>query len=85
MEKLYKNLQNMECGRVPEIDGLPVEFYKSYWNIIGEDSLEVLNKSLTERCLTLSCHRAVLTLLQKKKKEGDLTNITSWRPVSLLC
>lgn len=82
LEELYKNLQSMECGRVPGMDGLPIEFYKSYWNIIGEDLLEVLNNSLTEGCLPLSCRRAVLTLLPKK---GDLTHITSWRPVSLLC
>lgn len=82
LEELYNNLQNMECGRVPGIDGIPVEFYKSYWNIIGEDLLEVLNNSIIQGSLPLSCRRAVLTLLPKK---GDLTNITSWRPVSLLC
>ncbi len=42
----------------------------------------MLNDSLTNECLPLSCRRAVLTLLPKK---GDLQLIKNWRPVSLLC
>ncbi len=42
----------------------------------------MLNDSLTNECLPLSCRRAVLTLLPKK---GDLQFIKNWRPVSLLC
>ncbi len=42
----------------------------------------MLNESLAEGRLPLSCRRAVLTLLPKK---GDLTDIKNWRPVSLLC
>jgi len=61
---------------------LPVDFYKSFWSELGEDLLEVLNESLAEGQLPLSCRRAVLTLLPKK---GDLADIKCWRPVSLLC
>lgn len=28
--ELEKALQNMECGKVPGIDGLPVNFYQSF-------------------------------------------------------
>lgn len=80
--ELYKALQGMESGKAPSIDGLPVDFYKSFWSELGEDLLEVLNESLAEGQLPLSCRRAVLTLLPKK---GDLTDIKCWRPVSLLC
>ncbi|KAL0153268.1 hypothetical protein M9458_051443, partial [Cirrhinus mrigala] len=64
------------------IDGLPVDFYKSFWSVLGEDLLAVLNESLAEGRLPLSYCRAVLTLLPKK---GNMTDIKNWRPVSLLC
>ncbi len=72
----------MEGGKSPGIDGLPVEFFKEFWSELGEDLLSVLNESLTEGFLPLSCRRAVITLLPKK---GNLQEIKNWRPVSLLC
>lgn len=80
--ELYDALKSMECGKAPGIDGIPVEFYKSLWAVLGDDLLEVLNDSLTRGSLPTSCRRAVITLLPKK---GDLRNIKNWRPVSLLC
>lgn len=82
MGEVYKALQGMEVGKAPGIDGLPVDFYKSFWSVLCRDLLDVLNESLKEGQLPLSCRRAVLTLLPKK---GDLTEIKCWRPVSLLC
>ncbi|KAL7866182.1 hypothetical protein SRHO_G00114290 [Serrasalmus rhombeus] len=80
--ELSDALRSMECGKAPGIDGLPVEYYKSFGPVIGEDLLEVLNDSLAKGRLPSSCRRAVLTLLPKK---GDLHELKNWRPVSLLC
>ncbi|KAL2076997.1 hypothetical protein ACEWY4_027414 [Coilia grayii] len=82
MEELESALQDMECGKAPGVDGLPVDFFKSFWPEMGKDLLAVLSDSLAKGRLPLSCRRAVLTLLPKK---GDLNEITSWRPVSILC
>ncbi|XP_053533103.1 transposon TX1 uncharacterized 149 kDa protein isoform X1 [Ictalurus punctatus] len=82
LAELHEALQGMENGRAPGIDGLPVEFYKAFWTVIGQDVLEVLLGSVKGGELPLSCRRAVLTLLPKK---GDLTHLKNWRPVSLLC
>lgn len=82
LEELEKALQSMESGKAPGVDGLPVDFYKSFWPELGTDVLAVLRDSITTGRLPLSCRRAVLTLLPKK---GDLTDIRSWRPVSVLC
>ena len=82
LAELYEALQGMENGRAPGIDGLPVEFYKAFWTVIGQDVLEVLLGSVKGGELPLSCRRAVLTLLPKK---GDLTYLKNCRPVSLLC
>ncbi|KAL0171000.1 hypothetical protein M9458_035596, partial [Cirrhinus mrigala] len=74
---VFKALQGMESGKAPGVDGLPIEWYKTFWVVLEEDVLEVLNESLAEGRLPLSCRRAVLTLLPKK---GDLTDIRCWRP-----
>jgi len=74
--QLYKALQGMESGEAPGIDSQPVDFYTFFWSELREDLLEVLNKSLAEVRLRLSCPRAVLT---------HLTDIKCWRPVSLFC
>ncbi len=79
--ELHVSLQSMDCGKAPGIDGLPIEFYKMFWSVLGEDLLSVLNESLTGGLLPLSCRRAVITLLSKK---GDLKEIKNWRPVSHL-
>ena len=81
MDELYNALQSLESGKTPGIDGLPVDFYKSFWATIGEDLLSVLQSSLAKGQLPQSCRRAVLTLLPKK---GDLQDIRQWRPIALL-
>ncbi len=48
MEELCKALQGMELGKAPGIDGLPVDFYKSFWSEIGEDLLGSGQLSLSE-------------------------------------
>ncbi|KAK3539877.1 hypothetical protein QTP70_015780, partial [Hemibagrus guttatus] len=82
LAELHEALQVMENGRAP--DGLPVEFYKAFLAVIGQDVLEVLRDNMNVGQRPLSCRRAVLTLLPKK---GDLTHLKNWHPVpqSLLC
>ncbi|KAI3358257.1 hypothetical protein L3Q82_003259 [Scortum barcoo] len=80
--ELQAALQSMQGQRAPGIDGLTVEFYKAFWDILAADILDVFNESLTYGSMPVSCRRAVLTLLPKK---GNLQDIKNWRPVSLLC
>ena len=68
--------------RAPGIEGLTVEFYKAYWEIVSADLLDVFNESLACGSMPMSCHRAVIMLLPKK---GNLQDLMNWRPVSLLC
>ena len=81
-EELYAALQGLRGGTSPGIDGLPADFYKTFWSVLGGDLLMVLNDSVKKGRLPQSCRRAVLTLLPKK---GELQDIKNWRPVSLLC
>ncbi|CAM4576146.1 unnamed protein product [Caretta caretta] len=71
----------MPTNKSPGMDGLTVEFYRVFWDILGPDLVTVWAESLQSGVLPLSCRRAVLTLLPKK---GDLHDLRNWRPVSLL-
>uniref|UniRef100_A0A3B4W8S0 Reverse transcriptase domain-containing protein n=1 Tax=Seriola lalandi dorsalis TaxID=1841481 RepID=A0A3B4W8S0_SERLL len=82
LPELSAALMSLHSGRAPGLDGLPVDFYKAFWSVLGEDLLEVISASLETGRLPLSCRRAVITLLPKK---GDLQELKNWRPVSLLC
>ncbi|KAJ4946299.1 hypothetical protein JOQ06_023967, partial [Pogonophryne albipinna] len=82
IQELQTALQGMQGRRAPGIDGLSVEFYKAYWDVLSHDLLDVFNESLASGSMPMSCRRAVITLLPKK---GNLQDIKNWRPVSLLC
>ncbi|CAM2106042.1 unnamed protein product [Caretta caretta] len=71
----------MPTNKSPGMDGLTVEFYRAFWDILGPDLVTVWAESLQSGVLPLSCRRAVLALLPKK---GDLRDLRNWRPVSLL-
>ena len=72
----------MPYGKSPGIDGLPAEFYISFWDILGEDLLSVLNSCSHSGQLTFSQRHAVITLLYEIEDPLDPKN---WRPISLLC
>lgn len=82
MNELYTAAMSLQNGKALGIDGLPVDFYKSFWSVVGEDLLEVIQDCLRTGLLPLGCRTAVITLLPKK---GDLQELKNWRPVSLLC
>ncbi len=44
----------MESGKTPGMDGLLVDFLKTFWSEIGVDLLEVFNDSLLKGGLPLS-------------------------------
>ncbi|CAM2114211.1 unnamed protein product [Caretta caretta] len=73
--------RRMPTNKSPGMDGLSVEFYRTFWDILGPDLATAWAESLQGGVLPLSCRRAVLALLPKK---GDLHDLRNWRPVSLL-
>ncbi|CAM2095297.1 unnamed protein product [Caretta caretta] len=74
-------LRRMPTNKSPGMDGLTVEFCHAFWDILGPDLATLWAESLQGGVLPLSCRRAVLALLPKKRHLCDLRN---WRPVSLL-
>ena len=73
----------MEEDKSPGIDGIPVEFYKTIYDTLENDLLEIFNNILfTEKGTTKTMQQATIALIPKK---GDLKQLKYWRPISLLC
>ena len=77
----FKSLQLFENNKLPGDDGLTVEFYKAFWNVVGKTMVESLNYAYDHGELSNSQRRAIITLIEKKDK--DRRDISNWRPISL--
>ena len=72
----------MNLNKSPEIDGIPVGFYIKYWDIIKNEFTEVIKTIINGNELNDKQRIAIITLLPK---DGDLSVLKSWHPVSLIC
>ena len=81
VEEVFAALNGMAKGKAPGSDGLPMEFYVAFWDVLGADLLEVLNASLDLGSLPFFQRGALISLIFKK---GDRLLHKNWRPISLL-
>ena len=72
----------MADSKTPGTDGLPAEFYKTFWSDISDALIAVLNFSYNINKLSITQRRVLIKLIPKK--ETDLKNLKNWRPLSLL-
>ena len=72
----------MASEKSPGTDGLPSEFYKVFWEEIGESLTSALNFSFEIGQLPISQRRGIIKLIPKKDADPNL--IKNWRPLTLL-
>ena len=82
IEECVKSLNSFESNKSPGNDGSTVEFYKFFWNIVGELLVASLNYSYDVGELSNPQKKAIIILLEKKDK--DKRHISNWRPISLI-
>ena len=75
-------LKKMENNKTPGSDGLTVEFYRYFWNIIAKYMVESFNYAFQSGHLSISQKQGIISLIPKKKKNTEY--LKNWRPVSLL-
>ena len=81
IDEAFKALSGMAKSKSPGSDGLPAEFYLTFWEVLGPDLVEVFNASLDSGSLPFSQRGALISLIFKK---GDRLEHKNWRPISLL-
>ncbi|XP_073780380.1 transposon TX1 uncharacterized 149 kDa protein [Danio rerio] len=79
--EIFKALKDFKRGKSPGSDGLPSEFYTTFWDILAQDLLTVFNELQNFNKLPDSFRIGTVLLLFKK---GDKTDLRNWRPITLL-
>ena len=74
-------VKSMANGKTPGSDGLPKEFYLSFWDLLKEDFVEMANYCFSVELMPESMRQALISLLFTKEDPELLKN---WRPISLL-
>jgi hypothetical protein len=77
----WQAISQMENGKSPGVDGLPVEFYREYFPRIGQLFIKLANTQPIQT-LSPSQRMGIITLIPKK--DSDRTMLNNWRPLSLL-
>ena len=79
--EIKKAVEELSDGKSPGMDGLPIEFYKTNWNIIKDELKDVIKYSMSNSKLAESQNKGVIRLIPK---ESNTENLDGWRPITLL-
>ena len=80
-EEITHAVTQAQNDKSPGMDGLTYEFYKSFWQLLVKDLVQVFNRSFGNKELPDSQNCGLLTLFSKK---GERALLSNWRPISLL-
>ena len=80
--EIFDVMKSMNMNKTPGFDGLPIEFYITFWSDIGDMLMNSFNFSLQNGMMSVSQRNGVITLLPKKDKDHLL--IKNYRPITLL-
>jgi len=80
-EEAKKAVKSLADNKSPGSDGLSKEFFDRFWNLLGNDLIEVFNTAYVANKLSDTQRTAIITLLYKSGEKEDIRN---WRPISLL-
>ena len=81
LAELKQAVDEMKPGKAPGPDGTILEFYKQFWECIGEDFHRMITESVAQGRLPAGVTHGMITLLHKGGTRQALTN---WRPITLL-
>ena len=82
VEEVSEVLKTFEDNKVPGNDGLPAEFYKTFWHLLGESLVASFNTDFEAGNMSTSQRQAIITLIDKKDKDRSL--LDNWRPISVV-
>ena len=78
-EEITHGVTQAQNDKSPGTDGLTYKFYKSFWQLLGKDLVQVFNYGFENKELSDSQNYGLLTLLFKK---GERALLSDWRPIA---
>lgn len=75
-------VRSMKKNRSPSTDGLSVEFYLCFWDVIDDPLFEVHKECIEFNELSTSMKQGLITLLPKPDKDHLI--LDNWHPITLL-
>ena len=82
LEECRTALKSMSNGKSPGEDGFTVEFYRCFFELLGQDLLNSFNAAYEDCELSVSQRRGIITLIPKEN--SDIRELSNWRPITLL-
>ena len=82
LAKLTASVKSLNHNKAPGLDGLSVEFYLKFWDLLGPQLVDVINSCFACGKLCESMRASATCLVYMK--HGDIKNLKNWRPISLL-
>ena len=80
-EECQKALKTFPPAKTPGNDGIPIEFYNTFWPLLSDILIDSFNEAFMKKEMSPSQRQAVITLIEKQDK--DRTYLENWRPISL--
>ena len=68
-------LERFQNNKTPGNDGIPIEFYRKFWQLISEPFTKCVNECFEKGEMSRSQKQAVITLIEKKGKDRSLLEI----------
>ena len=72
----------MKKGKSPGWDGIPPEFYLTFWEELGQYLLAMIHRSIDVGAFFNDLNSALIAVLPKPNK--DATKCSNYRPLSIL-
>ena len=82
-EECVRLLDSFHNNKTPGNDGIPIECYKTFSNLISDSFTRCVNECFDKGEMSCSQKQAVITLIEKKKGK-DRSLLENWRPISLV-
>ena len=82
LEEVKNTLLSFENNKTPGEDGFTKEFYETFFDILCNDLLNSYKEAFHSGKLSISQRRGIISLIPKS--DSDLTEMSSWRPITLL-
>ena len=82
VEDIKMAIKTMNNNRTPGEDGIPIDFYKVFWNKLQSPFYEMVMEVYNQKILHPSARKGILNLIPKANKDTRI--IKNLRPITLL-